>query len=80
MSPTRTDRGTRSRKRSTAVFAAASRVGATSVASIEREVSTTRTTVELLPASTVVTVGRAAATQSTASAVPNSVTVSRLRQ
>jgi hypothetical protein len=65
--PTRSDFGARSRNERIAFFAAASRVGFTSVARIEPEVSTTRTTLARSFGAFTVMVGRASATQSAAS-------------
>jgi hypothetical protein len=65
--PTLSDSGARSRNDCIARLAAASRDGLTSVARIEPEVSTTRTTLARSFGALTVTVGRAKATQRTAS-------------
>ncbi len=65
--PTRSDFGARSRNERIAFLAAASRVGFTSVARIEPDVSTTRTTLARSFGDLTVIVGRANAMQSAAS-------------
>ena len=77
--PTRSELGARSRNDCIALLAAASRVGFTSVARIEPEVSTTSTTLARSFGALTVTVGRANATQSDASAASSNAAGTCLR-
>ena len=78
--PTRSEAGARSRKERIAFFAAARRVGFTSVARIEPDVSTTRTTLARSFGALTVMVGRAKATQSAASEARSSAAGTWRRQ